>query len=163
MDNAIRLAGLATSVVNLLALGVPRIFPIGVLGDDPFGRELGRLLHRPEIDTQGLVVQPQNWATHSYVKAYVEGRELNRLDHGNYNQLSRETEALFFSRLEQVMTQVSVVLMNHQVIGSIHDSPSFRSGWSASSGSAQTSVSSSIPANITKPIPRQFTSLTTRK
>ncbi len=118
--------GAGNVVINLLALGVRRVFPIGVLGDDPFGRELSRLLQRPEIDTKGLIVQPENWATHSYVKPYVEAHEQSRLDHGNFNRLSPGTEALFFSRLDQVLSEVSVVLINHQVIGSIHDSPSFR-------------------------------------
>jgi bifunctional ADP-heptose synthase (sugar kinase/adenylyltransferase)/phosphoglycolate phosphatase-like HAD superfamily hydrolase len=118
--------GAGNVVVNLLALGVRRIFPIGVLGDDPFGRELNRLLQRPEIDTKGLIIQPGNWATHAYVKPYVEGHEQSRLDHGNFNRLSPETEALFFSRLDEILPVVSVVLINHQVIGSIHDSPSFR-------------------------------------
>jgi rfaE bifunctional protein kinase chain/domain len=118
--------GAGNVVANLLALGVRRVFPIGVVGDDPFGRELNRLLRQSGIDLRSLIVQSENWATHSYVKAYVEGRELNRLDHGNFNRLSPETEALIFSRLEEVMTEVSVVLINHQVIGSIHDSPSLR-------------------------------------
>lgn len=118
--------GAANVVINLLALGVGRVFPIGVLGDDPFGRELSRLLQRPEIETKGLIVQPENWATHAYVKPHVEGCELNRLDHGNFNRLSPETAALVFSRLDEILSVVSVVLINHQVIGSLHDSPSFR-------------------------------------
>lgn len=118
--------GAGNIVMNLLALGVHRIYPIGVLGDDPFGRELSRLMQRPGIDAKGLIVQSENWATHSYIKPHVEGTELSRIDHGNFNQLSQETEDLFFCRLEQVLPEVSVVLINHQVIGSIHRSPSFR-------------------------------------
>jgi rfaE bifunctional protein kinase chain/domain len=118
--------GAGNVVINLLALGVRRIFPLGVLGDDPFGRELSRLLQRPEIDVRGLIVQSGRWATHAYVKPYVEEHELRRLDHGNFNRLSSELEALFFSRLDEIMPLVSVILINHQVIGSIHDSPSFR-------------------------------------
>lgn len=43
--------GAGNVVTNLLALGVQRIFPIGVLCDDPFGREMSRQLARPEIDS----------------------------------------------------------------------------------------------------------------
>jgi len=43
--------GAGNVVTNLLALGVGRIFPIGVLGDDPFGREMSRQLARPGIDS----------------------------------------------------------------------------------------------------------------
>ena len=118
--------GAGNVVTNLLALGVSRVFPIGVLGDDPFGRELSQQFARPGIDSRGLIVQPENWATHTYVKPHVEGRELSRIDHGNFNRLSAETEELLFLRLAEVIPQVSVVLINHQVIGSIHDSPTFR-------------------------------------
>ena len=118
--------GAGNVVFNLLALGVRRIFPVGVLGNDPFGRELMRLLQRPEIEAQGLITQPENWATHTYIKPHVEGRELNRLDHGNFNRLSPKTEALLFSRLQEVLPLVSMVFINHQVVGSVHDSPSFR-------------------------------------
>jgi bifunctional ADP-heptose synthase (sugar kinase/adenylyltransferase)/phosphoglycolate phosphatase-like HAD superfamily hydrolase len=118
--------GAGNVVTNLLALGVGRIFPIGVLGDDPFGREMSRQLVRPGIDSRGLIVQSENWATHAYVKPYEEGAELSRIDHGNFNRLAAETEEKLFACLAEVIPQVSVVLINHQVIGSIHDSPSFR-------------------------------------
>ena len=118
--------GAGNVVMNLLALGVRRIFPIGVLGDDPFGRELSRQLRHPRIEAMGLVVQPEQWSTHTYVKPHVEGAELRRLDHGNFNRLAPATEDLIFERLAAVLPEVSVVLINHQAIGSLHDSPTFR-------------------------------------
>ncbi len=118
--------GAGNVVMNLLSLGVPRIFPMGILGNDPFGRELQRLLQHPHIDTVGLITQSEDWATHAYVKPHVDAEELNRLDHGNFNCLSQETEDVFFAKLESILAHVSVVLINHQVIGSIHDSAAFR-------------------------------------
>jgi sugar/nucleoside kinase (ribokinase family) len=107
-------------------LGARRIYPVGVLGEDPFGRELRRLLESPNVDPRGLLTQKDGWATHSYVKPYEGVSELNRIDHGNFNRLSGETHAEFFEKLEEIVGQVSVVLINHQVIGSIHDSEHFR-------------------------------------
>ena len=118
--------GAGNVVANLLSLGVHRVYPVGILGDDPFGRELVRLFGHPYLDAGGLIVQRESWATHSYVKPYVGDDELSRIDHGNYNVLAVETEDLLFARLEEILDKVSVVLVNHQVIGSLHDAPTFR-------------------------------------
>lgn len=118
--------GAGNVVMNLLALGAHRIYPVGVLGADPFGRELQRLLASPHVDLRGLITQEADWSTHTYVKPYVEGEELSRLDHGNFNLLASATADELFARLEEILEKVSVVLVNHQVIGSIHDAESFR-------------------------------------
>lgn len=119
--------GAGNVVANLVALGAHRIYPVGILGEDPFGRELRRLLEHPSVDQLGLISQAEGWATHSYVKPYVDSKELNRIDHGNFNRLSVETRREFFERLEEILGKVSVVLINHQVIGSVHDDVAFRS------------------------------------
>lgn len=119
--------GAGNVVMNLLSIGAQQIYPIGVLGDDPFGRELRRLLDHPRIDACGLIVQREDWATHAYLKPCVGNEELNRIDHGNYNRPSEATMERFFTELEGVLKKVSVVLVNHQSIGSIHDSEPFRS------------------------------------
>ena len=118
--------GAGNVVMNLLTLGVQQIFPIGVLGDDPFGRELRRLLENRHVDNSGLLIQDEGWATHTYLKPYSDNHEQNRIDHGNFNRMSPSTEETFFAKLEDILGKVSVVLVNHQVIGSIHDSETFR-------------------------------------
>ena len=118
--------GAGNVVMNLKSLGVHLIYPLGVVGNDPFGRELRSLLESSHVDLSGLITQGEDWATHSYLKPYVDGQELSRIDLGNYNRLSKATEQEFFHRFEEVLGKVSVVLINHQVIGSIHDSDSFR-------------------------------------
>ena len=118
--------GAGNVVMNLLSLGVHRIYPLGVLGDDLFGRELMRLLESARIDNRGMVVQRDGWATHAYVKPYVDGVELSRIDHGNFNSLSGDIEGELLTKLEEIVNKVSVVLINHQAVGSIHDSESFR-------------------------------------
>ena len=118
--------GAGNVVMNLLTLGVQQIYPLGVVGDDPFGWELRRLLENRHVNSSGLVIQEADWATHTYLKPYVDGKELSRMDHGNFNRMSNATEETFFTKLEEILGKVSVVLVNHQAIGSIHDSESFR-------------------------------------
>lgn len=118
--------GAGNVVMNLVALGVQKVYPVGVLGNDPFGRELKRLLDNSRIDCGGLISQGEDWATHTYLKPCVDNQELNRIDLGNFNRLSNSAEDELFSKLERILDQVSVVLINHQVTASIHDSKSFR-------------------------------------
>jgi rfaE bifunctional protein kinase chain/domain len=118
--------GAGNVVMNLLALGVKQVYTVGVVGNDPFGRELRRLLENPRVNNSGLITQNEGWATHAYLKPCVDSRELSRIDHGNFNSLANQAEEELFTKLENVLDQVSVVLINHQVSGSIHDSASFR-------------------------------------
>jgi rfaE bifunctional protein kinase chain/domain len=118
--------GAGNVVMNLLALGVKQIYPVGVLGNDPFGFELRRLLESSQINTSSLISQNEGWATPTYIKPCVDSQELSRIDFGNFNCLSNAAEDALFAQLENVLKKVSVVLINHQVTGSMHDSPSFR-------------------------------------
>ena len=118
--------GAGNVVMNLFALEVSKIYPLGVVGDDPFGKELLRLLDHPQIDRRGLIVQAQDWHTHSYVKPHVDGKEAPRIDFGDFNKLSPETEDKLLAELEEILPQVSVVLINHQVAGSVHNSKTFQ-------------------------------------
>jgi len=73
-----------------------------------------------------LISQAEGWATHTYLKPCADGHELNRIDLGNFNSLSKAAEDELFAKLEGILPKVSVVLINHQVTASIHTSPSFR-------------------------------------
>jgi rfaE bifunctional protein kinase chain/domain len=118
--------GAGNVVMNLVALGVQQVHMVGILGCDPFGRELRRLLVSPQINDDGLISQDKEWSTHTYLKPCVDGKELSRIDLGNFNCLSKTVEDELFSRLEDILGKVRVVLINHQVTASIHDSKSFR-------------------------------------
>jgi rfaE bifunctional protein kinase chain/domain len=118
--------GAGNVVMNLAALGVRQVYPVGVLGNDPFGGELRRLLEGPRVNVSGLISQAGGWATPTYIKPCVDDQELSRIDFGNFNRLSDTAEQELFTKFEDILDQVSVVLINHQVTGSMHDSPSFR-------------------------------------
>ncbi len=51
------LGGAGNVVANLAALGVKRICAFGVIGTDPFGREMLRILAGCDVDTRGMLVQ----------------------------------------------------------------------------------------------------------
>lgn len=118
--------GAGNVVMNLMAIGVRHVYPVGVIGNDPFGRELKRLLENSQINCSGLISQAEGWVTPTYIKPCVDSQELSRIDFGNFNCLSAAAENDLFAKIEDVLDKVSVVLINHQVTGSIHDSKSFR-------------------------------------
>jgi len=118
--------GAGNVVMNLAALGVPQIHPIGVVGDDPFGRELQRLFQHPHIDAGGLITQAAGWSTPTYIKPHENGTESNRIDFGNFNRLGDAALAEVIENLQRIVPTVSVVLINHQIAGSLHNSPAFR-------------------------------------
>ena len=118
--------GAGNVVMNLLVAGVENIYAVGFVGNDPFGVELRRLLETSHINTSGLISQDEGWATHTYIKPCVGIQELSRIDLGNFNCLSDYAERELFRKLEEILDKVSVVLINHQVTGSMHDSKSFR-------------------------------------
>ncbi len=118
--------GAGNVVMNLAALGVGEIYVIGVVGSDPFGRELAQQMAQPGIDCSGLVTQAEKWDTHTYLKPCVDGTELSRIDLGAFNALSPSVEDALFTSLNAALERVSAVLINNQVSGGIHGSASFR-------------------------------------
>jgi rfaE bifunctional protein kinase chain/domain len=118
--------GAGNVVMNLVALGIDKVYPVGVVGHDPFGWEMRRLLAKPQIDLAGLISQEDGWATNTYIKPCVEDRELSRIDLGNFNSLNKRVEDELIARIDEILKKISVVLINHQVTASIHDSESFR-------------------------------------
>jgi rfaE bifunctional protein kinase chain/domain len=114
------LGGAGNVANNLAALGVRDIRAFGVTGTDPFGSEMVRIMRNTGINPENLLVQHENWSTHTYAKPYIDDRELNRVDFGNYNILSAETADLLISRLETEIPEADVILINQQVPSGIH-------------------------------------------
>ena len=85
------LGGAGNVANNLAAMKVRDIRAFGVIGNDPFGAEMVSIMKSTGIDTRNLLIQNENWATHVYIKPYVEGAEQGRIDFGNFNGLLNET------------------------------------------------------------------------
>ncbi len=114
------LGGAGNVTNNLVAMGIGDIRAFGVIGTDPFGAEMVRIMNDTGIQTRNLLVQEKEWHTHTYIKPYIADRELNRIDFGNLNQLSMETADLLISRLINELHEVDIVIINQQVPSGIH-------------------------------------------
>ena len=114
------LGGAGNVAANLAAMGVRDIRVFGVIGTDPFGAEMARIMKETGIRTQNLLVQKQEWHTHTYAKPYIMDRELNRVDFGNYNQLSTETADRLIGNLISEIPGIDIVIINQQVPSGIH-------------------------------------------
>ncbi len=79
------LGGAGNVVANLAALGVARIAALGVIGPDPFGREVLRILGEWGADMSGMLVQDDGWDTPVYLKPMEGDVEQGRIDFGNAN------------------------------------------------------------------------------
>jgi rfaE bifunctional protein kinase chain/domain len=121
------LGGAGNVVSNLVALGCRAVSALGVLGDDPWGREMLRLLQAQGARTDGLLVQRENWATLAYNKPYLAKAETHRFDFGNFNVLSDAVARDLLGRLRALIPQVDGVVVNQQVRQGIH-SPALRQG-----------------------------------
>jgi rfaE bifunctional protein kinase chain/domain len=114
------LGGAGTIVNNLVALGVGEVQVFGVVGPDPFGRELLHLLDAQSVRHTGVLTQAGDWDTPVYVKPIRDHREENRLDFGNFNRLAAATAAELFRRIEADLPALDVVVVNEQIRTGIH-------------------------------------------
>jgi len=114
------LGGAGNVTNNLASIGVKDILAFGVVGPDPFGSEMVSLMKYAGINTDNILIQKENWATHVYVKPYIDDNEKNRIDFGNFNVLSEHITNLLINNLEKELNEVDLVIINQQVLSGIH-------------------------------------------
>lgn len=114
------LGGAGNVTNNLAALGIKDIRAFGVIGDDPFGTEMIRIMEQTGIDTRNMLVQNDNWSTHVYIKPHIGDEEQNRIDFGNYNSLEDATAEALIENLKKEAGEVDLVIINQQVLSGIH-------------------------------------------
>ncbi len=116
-------AGAAGNVVaDLAALGCGRICAFGVVGQDPWGSELLRLLQSGGgTDTDGMLVQPRDWDTVAYVKPHIAGVEQNRFDFGDFNRLHQQTADRLIEILDKALPRLGALVINAQARSGLHD------------------------------------------
>jgi bifunctional ADP-heptose synthase (sugar kinase/adenylyltransferase) len=120
------LGGAGNIVNNLLALGAGRVEAFGVVGDDPFGREMVRILESRGVDRQGLLTQGQDWNTPVYIKPIREDQEDQRIDFGGYNVLQEAVGAGLITRIGAALKDLDAFIVNQQLPRGIH-TPSVQS------------------------------------
>lgn len=111
---------LGTVMNNLVALGVGRLRPLTVIGDDGEGYELLQALKQhPSIDRDGIVIVPER-RTPTYTKPMLkpqqgEPRELSRLDIKNRLPLPPAIRLRTISMLNSIWNEIDALLIVDQV------------------------------------------------
>jgi len=114
------LGGAGNVAANLAALGVGRVAAFGVVGDDPYGREMERRLGAIAVDVGGLLVQDGDWDTPAYIKPVEGGTERNRIDFGGWNALSDATMGRLLDLLREELPRLDAVIVNQQLAPGLH-------------------------------------------
>lgn len=113
------LGGAGNVGTNLAALGVRRIFALGVTTDDLFGREMLGHMRSLKIHVGGLIIQDNEWETPVYAKPYRGSVEQNRIDFDRFNTLSRTSERKLISTAHDEVSKVDAIIVNQQLPQSI--------------------------------------------
>lgn len=114
------LGGAGNVTNNLTAMGVKDVRAFGVLGSDPFGTEMVKVMREKGINPENLLIQDKNWSTHVYTKPFVGDTEQGRIDFGNFNQLSKKTADKLIQNLLKTIPEVDIIIINQQVLSGIH-------------------------------------------
>lgn len=114
------LGGAGNVLANLCALGVGRVIPVGVVGDDMFGRELQRLIASYGAAGGELTVQKTGWTTPTYMKPIIDGKERERIDTGLHNMVEGQVVEKLLSDIEKSIKSVNVVIVNQQLEDTIY-------------------------------------------
>ncbi len=102
--------------INLRALGVGQVSALGIRGEDLFGAELDRLLHRAGVDVTGLLPWQASWQTPVFAKPHTLGVEGSRFDFGSTNALVEPALLRFLERLDQTLPHCDGVILNQQLL-----------------------------------------------
>lgn len=121
------LGGAANVAHNLVSLGIREVHLFGVVGADPFAREMLGQLKALDLDLSGIITQTAGWGTHVYIKPVNDGHEENRIDLGNFNALQEETAERLLAALAAALPALDAVIINEQIGEALH-SPHFRAG-----------------------------------
>jgi rfaE bifunctional protein kinase chain/domain len=109
-----------TVLNNLVALGVGRVCPIAVIGDDGEGYELRQALSRlPAVDPWGLIITPDR-RTPTYTKPILHEkgrtpRELNRLDIKNRERMPEALDHQIQRKLVELWPRIDALVVLDQV------------------------------------------------
>jgi bifunctional ADP-heptose synthase (sugar kinase/adenylyltransferase) len=110
---------LGTVMNNLAALGVGRLVPVTVIGDDGHGYDLLHEIRKLPVD-DSHVIQDRDRLTPTYTKPMKQDssgawRELNRLDIRSREQLSAAANRSFAEHLRKVFTLCDGLIVLDQV------------------------------------------------
>jgi len=113
------LGGASNVVANIAALNPKVIKIFGVYGNDVFGNEMILQLKALNVNTDGMIVQNENFDTYTFSKLILDGKEQPRIDFGTYNKRSLATDNKILENIENSIDEVDIFIINQQVPGSI--------------------------------------------
>ncbi|MFO0903351.1 MAG: PfkB family carbohydrate kinase [Pirellulales bacterium] len=111
---------LGTVLNNLAALGVGRLIPVTVIGDDGHGYDLRKALERLPVDPR-YIVSDEKRLTPTYTKPlrrHADGQveELNRLDIRDRASLAEATTQEVCRRIEQLWSECEGLIVLDQIV-----------------------------------------------
>jgi bifunctional ADP-heptose synthase (sugar kinase/adenylyltransferase)/phosphoglycolate phosphatase-like HAD superfamily hydrolase len=121
------LGGAANVAHNLASLGIRDVHLFGIVGADPFAREMLGQLKTLGLDLSGVITQADGWGTHVYIKPVNDGHEENRIDLGNFNVLQEKTADKLLAAVAAALPALDALIINEQIGEALH-SPHFRAG-----------------------------------
>ncbi|MBN2289119.1 MAG: hypothetical protein JXQ83_07285, partial [Candidatus Glassbacteria bacterium] len=109
------LGGGGNIITNLAALEVGELRAYGVVGRDIFGAELVRLLESRGVLIGGMITQAQGWDTPVWAKPHLQDEEMQRLDFGFYNELTRDTGSRLLESVRGALPELDALIVNQQL------------------------------------------------
>lgn len=114
------LGGAGNVANNLTAMGVKDVRAFGVIGSDPYGTEMVKIMNENGVNPQNLITQEENWSTLVYTKPIIDEVEQSRIDFGNFNELTNDSADKLIALLRSEIPEVDVIIINQQVLAGIH-------------------------------------------
>jgi bifunctional ADP-heptose synthase (sugar kinase/adenylyltransferase) len=106
------LGGAGNVVSNLVAMGVRRVSAFGLVGSDPFGREMLRILQGLGVETRAVLTQEEGWSTPAYIKPVEGESEQGRIDFGNANGMDPSLGRELLAALRAALDSLDLVVVN---------------------------------------------------
>lgn len=116
-----RLGGAGQVAHDLVAMGCTKLHVFGVMGNDPWGRELRRLLRGIGTDTTGLLRQAELFHTPAHLHPCTPDDEFDPILFGAYNRLTDDSAAALVAQLEAKLPDLDIVLIHQDLEPGIHN------------------------------------------
>lgn len=113
--------GAGNVAANIAALKPAKVTAIGIIGDDIWGKELRRILKEKNIDASKVIEGGKNFATYTYCKRILHGKELQRVDFGVFNKVNQEIREKLLQNIDWAISEYEALIINQQISGSVTD------------------------------------------
>ncbi len=113
------LGGASNVAANISALKPKELKVFGIYGTDVFGKEMIFQLKSINANTNGMIIQKENFESYTFSKRILNGKEQPRIDFGTYNVRTEESDNLILENIKSSIKDLDIFMINQQVPGSI--------------------------------------------